>query len=483
MDWKKISSLSQDQLRVLQNERIAQFMKHQLPYSPYYRNIFKKAGIQFEDINTVDDIQRIPFSAKHDIAPTADEPGKTRGLILQPDEALLKKYASKKQLASIIAMKLARKDVKKKLELEYKPIHIHFTTGRTALPTAFAYSAYDLEILKETGKRLLDVSGIDTSQFAINAFPYAPHLAFWLAAFAMQEIGLSSIQTGGGKIMGTKKIMEALESTKAGLATFIPGYAYHLLRQAVKEKKDFSKLSTIVFGGERVSPGLREKAKELLRELGSYDTKILATYAFTEGKTAWIQCHEESGYHLYPDVEYFEVIDEHGNRVPDGNPGELVYTSLGWRGTVAVRYRTGDMTKGIEYAPCPHCGRTTPRIHPDLQRSSEIREFHLAKVKGELINLNDFYPLLSGLHEIEEWQVEIVKKDNDPYGLDQLIIHIAPKEKVEFSDIATKIDRLIREETGVSAQIHNVQLDTLLTQLGMETELKEKRIIDNRPKI
>lgn len=483
MDWKKLTTLTKEEQRELQNERVKKFMRHQLPYSPYYKKLFNDAGVDFEDIQTIDDLQRIPFSSKQDIAPTQDDPGKTRQLILQPDETLIKKHAAKKTLLGIAAKKITGRDVHAKLEWEYKPIHIHFTTGRTALPTAFAYSAYDLEVLKETGKRLLNVTGIDPSIFAINGFPYAPHLAFWLTAFAMQEVGLTSIQTGGGKIMGTKKIMDALESTKAGLVAFIPGYAYHLLRQAVQEKKNFSKLSTIIFGGERVSPGLREKAKELLRELGSYDAKILATYAFTEGKTAWIQCHEKSGYHLYPDIEYFEVIDKHGNRVPDGEPGELVYTSLNWRGTVAVRYKTGDMTKGIEYSPCPYCGKTTPRIHPDIQRSSEIKEFHLTKVKGELINLNDFYPLLSGLHEIEEWQVEIVKKDNDPYGLDQLIIHVTPKNNVEFVDIAPKIDQLIREETGVGAHIHQVALDAILTQLGMETELKEKRIIDNRPKL
>lgn len=483
MEWKKLSHLPLAEQRGLQNETIKKFFKTKLPFSPYYRDLFKKNNVDFSQIENIDDLQRIPFTSKQDIAPTADEPGRTRQLILQPDESLIKKHASKGELAKIIGRKLTGQDVKAKLEWEYKPIHVHFTTGRTALPTAFGYSARDLATLKETGQRLLNVSGANKNQFGINAFPYAPHLAFWLGAFGMQEVGMTSIQTGGGKIMGTRKIIDALESTKAGTATFIPGYAYHLFRQAAHEKKSFPNLKTIIFGGERVSPGLRDKVKELLRDLGNYDSRILATYAFTEGKTAWIQCHETSGYHLYPDMEFFEVIDKDGNRVPEGEPGELVYTALGWRGTVAVRYRTGDMTRGIEYRPCPHCGRTIPRIHPDIQRTSEIKEFHLTKVKGELVNLNEFYPLLSGRPDIEEWQVEIIKENNDPYGLDKLIIHISPKANAIFPEVAQRVEKMILDETGVGAVAHEMPLDDLLSKLGMETELKEKRIVDNRPKI
>ncbi|MCH7928426.1 MAG: hypothetical protein IID03_10665, partial [Candidatus Dadabacteria bacterium] len=70
----------------------------------------------------------------------------------------------------------------------------------------------------------------------------------------------------------------------------------------------------------------KEKLKGLLSELGAKDVKVLSTYAFTEGKTAWVQCHEKSGYHLYPDLGFFEVVDKDGKRVKDGEPGELVYT-------------------------------------------------------------------------------------------------------------------------------------------------------------
>ena len=282
--------------------------------------------------------------------------------------------------------------------------------------------------------------------------------------------------------MGTQKIMDAIERMKAGLVLFIPGYSYHLLREAVKQKRDFSNLKYLIFGGERVSPGLRDKAKELLAQLGAKDVQIFATYAMTEGKTAWVQCAEDSGYHTYPDLEFFEVIDKKGNRVKEGEPGELVYTALDWRGSLVMRYRTGDMVQGIEYDQCSFCGKTVPRIKPDIQRSSDVKEFQLTKIKGELVNLNSVYPLLSGMKGIEEWQVEIRKKNNDPYEIDEILVYLCPKEGVSYDEISRDVKKRIHDEMFINILTEQKELNPLLEQLGMETELKEKRIVDNRPK-
>lgn len=482
MNWSELSKLPKEGIKELQNKKLAYFIKHEIPYSPFYRKMFEENKISFDEIKTIDDLQKLPFTSKADLAPTEEDPAKPRQFILQPDEKLIKKYASKITLMKILWGKITGKDVKRRLEWNYKPIHTHFTTGRTALPTAFVYSARDIEVMREAGERMLDVAQVSRDLVAVNAFPYAPHLAFWQAYNALTKLGMTCIQTGGGKIMGTKKIMDAIERLKAGLVIFIPGYGYHLLREAVKEKKDFSGVKIIISGGERASMGMKEKVKGLLKELGAKEPKYLSTFAFTEGKTAWIQCHEKSGYHLYPDLEYFEVIDKEGKRVKEGEPGELVYTSLGWRGSVVLRYRTGDMTEGIEYEPCPHCGKTVPRIKVDIQRSSEIKEFNLTKIKGELINLNEFYPLLSGIQEIEEWQVEIRKKNNDPYEIDEIVVYMAPKTGASFDELKDKVSKELHSRVFITAIFVEKSLPELLQMLGMETELKEKRIVDNRPK-
>ncbi len=483
MDWHQLSHLSREEIKNLQNKKLRFLIKHQIPYHPFYREMFKKNNLSFSDFKTTEDLVKLPFTSKEDIAPTEEDRARPKRFILQPDEHLIKKHAPKSLLIKLLWKKLLKKDVKRDLEWEYKPIHLHFTTGRTALPTPFGYSARDIEYLKESGERLLNVIGVSRDQVAINAFPYSPHLAFWLGFFALTKVGMTSLQTGGGKIMGTLKIIDALERMKPSLATFIPGYCYHVLREAVKGKRDFSNLKYIIFGGERVSPGLREKVKELMSQLGSRETEIFVTYALTEGKTAWIQCAEHTGYHLYPDLEYFEVVDEEGNRVKEGEKGELVYTALDWRGSLVLRYKTGDIAPGIEYGTCPNCGKTVPRILPDIQRKSEFKEFNLTKIKGELINLNNFYPLLSGMKEIEEWQVIISKKNNDPYEIDELTVKICPRQDVNLEELKTKVEKSVFSEVGVGVKVEPEKLEKLLEDMGMETELKEKRILDLRPRM
>lgn len=481
MHWPTVSHLDRTQLQAFQNRKLRQFVRHFLPYSPYYRGLFERAGLSFKDIQTTDDLQKIPLSSKADIAPTEDDRARPRQFILQPDEHLLKKFASAGTLAKLVWGKLTKQDVKAKLEREFKPVHIHFTTGRTALPTPFTYSRYDLELLKETGRRLFEVSGIPTTAVGLNAFPYSPHLGFWLAYYGFLSAGMTALATGGGKIMGTQKIMDSLERLKVNALAIIPGYCYHVLREAVKQQRDFSNLQYLIFGAERVSPAFREKVRELLHHVGANEVKILATYASTEFKTAWLQCSESTGYHLYPDLEFVELVNKDGQRVTEGEPGEVVYTALDWRATVVVRYRTGDLAQGIEVNPCPNCGRTVPRILPDIQRTSDVKEFRLTKVKGELVNLNNVFPILSSITGLDEWQLVLGKRHNDPHDLDELVLAVSVKPGAAFVAVRADVEKRLRDEMQVTARIEETTTERLIERLGMETELKEKRIVDQRP--
>lgn len=481
-DWQRVSHLSRQEQQALQDKKLRWFFRHRLPFSPYYRQLFKERELSFSEFRTTDDLKKLPFTSKTDLAPTADNPARPRQFILQPDEHSVKKVMAPGELAKILLDKVTRQDVKAKLETEFKPVHLHFTTGRTALPTPFAYSQYDLMLLQETGRRLFEVGGFAKDNVCLNAFPYSPHLGFWLAYYAMVASGMTSLATGGGKVMGTQKIMDSLERMKITLGAFIPGYFYHLLRTAIKQERDFSNLKYVVFGAERVSPAFRDKVKDMLRQVNANEVQVLATYALTEAKTAWLQCAEHTGYHLYPDLEFIELVDPNGNRVKDGEPGEITYTALDWRGTVVVRYRTGDLSQGIDYNPCPHCGKTVPRIRMDIQRQSEMKEFHLTKIKGELVNLNNIFPIMGSIAAVDEWQVVIRKHNNDPFDLDEIVVYLSAKPGTEFSKVKDEVMKRMHAEMQVSVIVEPRTTDELVEQLGMETELKEKRIVDSRPK-
>jgi hypothetical protein len=219
-------------------------------------------------------------------------------------------------------------------------------------------------------------------------------------------------------------------------------HAGALLHQAAEEGVHCESLRRIVLGGEKVSDGLRHKLRDLALELGARNVDVLAIYGFTEAKLAWPECpspHDQpsSGYHLYPDLGIMEVIDpQTGESLPPGQPGELVFTPLGARGTVVLRYRTGDyIDGGLSYQPCPYCGRSLPRLLGNISRRSEVKQMDFDKIKGTLVDFNELEHLLDDAPHIGAWQVELRKINDDPLELDELILHVQ-KLNVETGELS-----------------------------------------------
>ncbi len=482
--WEKLSKMPYKEIKEMQDRKLRAFMANQIYlYSPYYSNMLKELKIDPLKVKGIDDLRHLPFTYKWDIAPTDEEPKKAKDFVIRPDEEVTEKYGHLAKMSMTSGKAMVEERV-----YDFKPVHLHFTTGRTAMPTPFLYSKRDLDNIREAGYRLLDVFEVTSDDIVVNCFPFAPHLAFWQTFFAGEKMNVANFHSGGGKIVGTKNLMDAFEYLRPTVAVFIPGYAYYFLREAVKQGRDFSSIRKIFFGGERVPPGLKDKIKELFAQLGAENVMVLATYGMTEAKGAWPECpsHEEyHGYHLYPDMEVFETVDpESGEPVGEGEEGEIVYTSLDWRGTAVLRYRTGDIAVGgLLLEPCPNCGRTVPRISSNIQRKSEVKEFSMTKVKGTLINLNNFFPLMMGHPDIEEWQIEMRKRNDDPYDMDEIYLYVATKSEVDRDKLVADLKQKVLRDTEVSlTDIIFKSVPELVSQLGMETELKEKRILDNRPK-
>jgi phenylacetate-coenzyme A ligase PaaK-like adenylate-forming protein len=227
---------------------------------------------------------------------------------------------------------------------------------------------------------------------------------------------------------------------------------------------------------------------EMLRELGSQTPVILGTYGFTEARTAWIECPDENahGYHLYPDFEIFEVIDpETWEPVGEGEDGEIVYTSLDWRGSCVLRYRTGDYAKGgIVHEKCPGCGRIGPRLTHDITRLSNLSEFRLTDIRGTVVNLNELVPIMMSIPEVIEWQIEITKRNEDPFELDELNLYIAVRSGTDQESLVKSIGERFAYATEVKpSNVHFLPVDEVVRRLEMETSQKEQRIVDHRPRI
>jgi phenylacetate-coenzyme A ligase PaaK-like adenylate-forming protein len=294
-----------------------------------------------------------------------------------------------------------------------------------------------------------------------------------------------TLHTGGGRAMGTDGILRALEKMRPTHLTGIPGYVYHLIRQGIEEGRDLSSIEVIFLGGDRVTVGYREKLASMLKENGSNNPRVISVLGFTESKKCWIECPggRETGFHTYPDLDLFEVVDpETGEQLPDGTTGELVYTPLDGRGSLILRYRTGDLVDGgMTREPCPACGRTVPRFSSDLSRASNQTDMSLTKIKGTLVNLNVITDLLTDSDRVDEWQVVLSKRNDDPLEVDEMGISVSLCEGQAVDGIEEWLTSRIAEAAEIRpSRVEVIDRAEILERLGMETQLKEKRIVDLR---
>lgn len=479
--------LPENIIRQLQAEKLRRYLRDVVvPFSTHYREMFNRHGLKADSIRTLEDLEQIPFTTKIDLVNTPENPQKSRDFIIIPDQQVL----AKRPLTIARAILTGRARVKRGFESEFRPIFMTSTTGRSADPVPFLYTQHDLASLALAGSRLVEVCGGQREFRMLNMFPYAPHLAFWLAHYASAAFGIFTLSSGGGKVMGTEGNLRMIQKIKPDVLIGMPTFIYHVLQEAVDHGMRCESLKKLVLGGEKVAEGIRRKLRNLAHKLGAPKVEVLATYGFTEAKAAWTECphppdETPGGYHLYPDLGVFEIINpKTGIVVPEGTPGEIVYTPLDARGSVVLRYRTGDyIDGGLVYQPCPHCGRRAPRLFGKISRSSEVKSMQLDKIKGTLVDFNQLEHVLDDAPNIGAWQLEIRKRNNDPMDLDELILHVHKTTSVDESKVIRELNNRFVERTEIRPnRIVFHDAEELRQLQGVGVQLKEQKIIDNRPK-
>lgn len=466
-----------------QLRRLREYLKHRvLPFSDHYRRLFQEHDIHPEDIRSLDLWHQLPFSSKDDLTTSKD---RQREFMLVPDQRKLKREPR----TILHTLFHGVSHTREMLEAEFRPILLTSTTGRSAEPVPFLYTKHDIANLEISGRRIMEVGASDRSYRHINTFPYAPHLAFWQAHYAGIGFGTFMLSTGGGKVLGTEGNISLIDRIRPDIIIGMPTFLYHLLRQAVEEKKQWPQIKRLTLGGEKVSQGMRAKLRELTSQLGSLGVHVMSTYAFTEAKMAWPECptlpHEgASGFHLYPDLGFVELVNpQTGDPVPPGAPGEIVFTPLDARGTVVLRYRTGDIAEGgLTWEACPHCGRKCPRLLGPISRVSEKRVLQLDKIKGTIVDFNVLEHLLDDLRGIAAWQIELRKHRDDPLECDEVLLHVASESCMNEATLREQIARRFLEVTELrpnAVLFHSVA--ELRGLLGIGRLLKEEKVADHRP--
>ncbi|MBB5351036.1 phenylacetate-coenzyme A ligase PaaK-like adenylate-forming protein [Haloferula luteola] len=472
---------SPDEIAHQQSRRLTPYLRDRVvPFVAYYRRQFKELGLDPRDIRRIDDLSLLPFTRKSHL----ENP---RDFVVIPDEHSLKRQGS--TLRKVL--RHGPRNTQQRLTRELRPILLTSTTGRSAAPVPFLYTQHDLDRLEESGRRLMELCRADATWRHLNAFPFAPHLAFWQAHYAGIGYNTFVLSTGGGKSMGTEGNLRLIDKIQPDTLIAMPTFLYHLLQEAHEEGSRWTQLQRIVLGGEKVPQGMRRKIISLCQQLGSPQVRILSTYGFTEAKVAWTEClplepgAEPSGFHIYPDMGFIEIIDpETGERVPDGQPGEIVYTPIDARGTIVLRYRTGDLIEGgLTQEPCPYCGRTCPRLIGKISRVSDIRRLHIDKLKGTLVDFNALENLLDDTDGLGAWQIELRKKDDDPLQTDQVLVHAVTLDGTSEDQLRERIEHRIRQTTEFSPNAVTFHSwDEMRRIQGVGKELKEQKLVDHRPK-
>ncbi|WP_193214663.1 phenylacetate--CoA ligase family protein [Luteolibacter marinus] len=473
------ATTSRDEIHFRQDALLRRFLTHRVvPFTKYYGELFRNHGIEAGDIRGTDDLKHLPFTSKRHL----ENP---RDFVIIPDEQVLRKQWSTLRMAITHGPTAA----KSALEEELRPILLTSTTGRSAAPVPFLYTKHDIGRLETGGRRMMELCQSDPSWRHINAFPFAPHLAFWLAHHAGTGFTTFMLSTGGGKAMGTEGNLKAITKIDPDAIIAMPTFFYHLLQQATEEKLRWTNLKRIVLGGEKVPAGMRRKLRALCEAVGSPGVSIMSTYGFTEAKMAWTEClppegAEPSGFHVYPDMTYLEIIDPAtGERVADGEPGEIVCTPLDARGTVVLRYRTGDLVEGgITYEPCPHCGRTCPRLLGKISRVSDIRRLNIGKLKGTLVDFNALENLLDDTEGLGAWQIEMRKRNDDPLETDHVLVHAVAANGCDVETLRSRIAHRFSDSVEFTPnEIHFHTWDEMRRLQGVGKELKEQKVVDHRP--
>jgi phenylacetate-coenzyme A ligase PaaK-like adenylate-forming protein len=436
------------EIEQIQNEKLGHMLSLCARGHKFYQKQWDDAGVNIADIQTIDDLERLPLTHKQE-------------LMVAPEDF--------------------------RLNLPDLPLHeralweVLYTTGSTSDPVPLYNTTYDYHAYLHQSQIVADISGISESDVIANLFPLtpAPMGAFVRSAANAYAAGATIFAALPGGAFGPFDVHRSLdqavarvEKHRATILWGVPSYIRRLLIRALELKSDLSSVRMCAITGEATSPALREDIRRCLREMGAAQPVIFNRYGSTE-LGAFAQCQEEGDWHNpSPELQYHEIVDpETGRRLPDGERGTLAVTHLDKRGTALVRFVVGDVVS-IDRRPCPHCGRTSERVVGPVVRTKD-----LIKVKGMLINPDVLLDALQSMTAIAEFQIVIQHQDQaDPLSMDEMLIRVALQSGADTA-IGAEIAAQANRAVNVTPRVEFVEIEEIYTA-GAQT--KAVRFVDRR---
>jgi len=469
--WNKISKMPAPAIKKLQSELLTKMLNEELAdRHPYYSELFKEKNINPAEIKGVEDLSKLPFTEKKDIV--APE-----GNLFHPKKFVLEPPAEDEQKGKKKGFALFGKKDTEPEPSDYYFFSLYFTAGRTAKPVPIEYTLFDLDNLKEAGLRAFDILELTRDDTIINAFTYAPNVHFWQTFYSTTGIGSTALQTGGGKVLGMEKILKAMDSMEAPVLFAAPGYARFALQTLEHFGFSASNLERIILGIDYTPVTAVERIARLMESVGAKDNKVHRMYFNSEAKSGWAECAPGFGYHTNPDHVLIEIIDpESGEVLGEGEKGEVVVTHLDTRGTVFLRYRTGDIaTGGITTEPCPNCKRTVPRIMGDIERTQLYLELQGKEGTVEF-NVNQLREKMFANEDVLLWYAEINRSNSE----DEVKVVVKGTSGADEDALLKTLQQDLQAEYKVPFSVEASTLDAVANHIGLEKYTTEQTIFDHR---
>ncbi len=428
-DLEPIERASRAELRALQLERLKWTLAHAYEHVPHYRRKFDAAGVKPSDLNSLEDLAKFPFTTKADLRDNYPF-----GLFAVPRE---------------------------------KVVRIHASSGTTGKPTVVGYTQRDIDTWSTVMARSIRAAGGRAGDIVHVAYGYGLFTGGLGAHYGAERLGCTVIPMSGGM---TERQVQLIVDFRPDIIMVTPSYmlaiAEEMERQGIDPKSTSLKVG--IFGAEPWTPAMRQAIEAKL------DMDAIDIYGLSEiiGPGVAQECIEtKDGLTVWEDHFYPEIIDPETRQVlPEGEKGELVFTTLTKEALPMIRYRTRDLTRLL-----PPTARAMRRIEKITGRSDDmliIRGVNVFPTQVEELILKQ--PELTPYYMLEVTR---------PATLDELTVHVEMGQELAQGgqqaqhEAARKLEHNIKAYIGVTATVR------LALPGGIERSIgKAKRILDKRPK-
>ncbi|MEO8486217.1 MAG: phenylacetate--CoA ligase PaaK [Betaproteobacteria bacterium] len=425
-DLEPIERASRDELMHLQLERMRWSLAHAYRNVPHYRKAFDAAGVGPDDLRTLADLAKFPTTSKADLR--ANYPF---GMFAVP-----------------------RTEVAR----------VHASSGTTGKPTVVGYTAKDIDTWATVMARSIHAAGGRRGDIIHVAYGYGLFTGGLGAHYGAEKLGCTVIPMSGGQ---TEKQVQLIADFRPDIIMVTPSYMLAIAEELERQGGDprATSLSIGIFGAEPWTPAMRTAIEAKL------DIDALDIYGLSEviGPGVGQECIEsKDGLTIWEDHFYPEIIDpDTGAVLPEGEKGELVFTSLTKEAMPVVRYRTRDLTRLL-----PPTARPMRRIEKITGRSDDM-----IKIRGVMVFPTQVEELILRHPElVPQYQIEIVR----PHILDEMTVLVERAPGAGGADgerAGSALQHLVKSLIGVSCEVRVVAPGGIERSVG-----KAKRVVDRRPK-